>query len=84
MTECNSDLSFNFYQKRPLVVQFSKLDLSSDLGVLLARQADEQLQICQGLAECIDEWRDENKVIHPLPQLVSQLHREMIKRRFLV
>jgi hypothetical protein len=72
MTECNSDLSFNFYQKRPLVVQFSKLDLSSDVGVLLARQADEQLQICQGLAECMEEWRDENKVIHPLPQLVSQ------------
>ena len=72
MTECDSQLRLNFYQQRPLVVQFSDLDLSSDVGILLARQAEEQLQICQGLAECITEWRDPQKLTHPLPQLVSQ------------
>ena len=72
MTECESDLPLNFYQKRPLVVQFSDLDLSSDVGILLARQADETLEICQGLADCIEEWRDPTRLTHTLPQLVSQ------------
>ena len=39
---------------------------------MLARQAEEQVQICQGIAECIPEWREENKIRHSLPELVSQ------------
>ena len=42
MTECNSDLPFNFYSQRPLVVQLSDLELSADAGILLARQAEVQ------------------------------------------
>ena len=42
MTACASELSFDFYHQRPLVVQFSGLDLSSDVGILLARQAEER------------------------------------------
>ncbi|NET37836.1 MAG: IS1380 family transposase [Cyanothece sp. SIO1E1] len=72
MTEVDSELTFNFYQQKPLIVQFSELELSSDVGILLARQAEEQVHICQGIAECIEEWRDPNKVTHSLPQLVSQ------------
>ena len=72
MTECDSTLPFDCYQQRDLTVQFSQLDLSSNAGILLARQAEKHLQICQGLAECIQEWRDPNKLIHSLPQLVSQ------------
>ena len=72
MTARDSDVSLNFYQQRPLMVQFSDLDLSSDVGILLARQAEEQVHICQDLAECIEEWRDPNKITHSLPQLVNQ------------
>jgi hypothetical protein len=72
MTECNSELQYNFYAKRSLVVRFSELELSSDAGILLAAQAEEQVQVCQGLAECINEWREENKIRHSLKQLVSQ------------
>jgi Transposase DDE domain group 1 len=72
MTECLSPLPYNFYQQRQLVVRYSDLELSSDAGILLARQAEEQEQICQGIAECIEEWRDPNKVTHSLHQLVSQ------------
>ena len=43
MTACESDVQLDFYQQRPLVVQFSELDLSSDVGILLARQAQEQV-----------------------------------------
>lgn len=72
MTVCDSDLPYNFYEPRPLVVQFSDLELSSDAGILLARQAEESVQICRTLAGCIKEWRDPNKITHSLEQLVSQ------------
>ena len=39
---------------------------------MLTRQAEEQVQVCRELAECIDEWRDTNKIKHSLGQLVSQ------------
>jgi hypothetical protein len=72
MTERNSELQYDFYSQRSLVVRFSELELSSDAGILLAGQAEEQVQVCQGLAECINEWRDPNKITHSLKQLVSQ------------
>ncbi len=72
MTECNSDLPYDFYSHRSLVVRFSDLELSSDAGILLARQAEQQRQVCQGIADCIEEWRDPNKITHSLQQLVSQ------------
>lgn len=72
MTVCESQVQLDFYQLRPLVVKFSDLDLSSDAGLMLACQAEEQLCICQGLADCIEEWRDPLKLIHTLPQLVRQ------------
>ena len=72
MTECNSDLPFNFYSQRPLVVQLSDLELSADAGILLARQAEAQTKVCQDISECIEEWRDPNRITHSLYQLVSQ------------
>ncbi|MDX2214964.1 MAG: IS1380 family transposase [Oculatellaceae cyanobacterium bins.114] len=72
MTGCNSELPYDFYEQRPLVVQFSDLELSCDAGILLARQAEERIQICHHLAECIEEWRDPNRITHRLQQLVSQ------------
>lgn len=72
MTPCDSDITFDFYQQHPLCVKFSDLDLSSDVGILLASQAESRLHICQDIAECIDEWRDPAKITHTLPQLVSQ------------
>jgi hypothetical protein len=78
MTECISDLPYDFYSHRPLVVRFSDLELSSDAGILLARQAEEQMQVCQGIAECIEEWRDPTKIRHSLQQLVSQRVYQMV------
>jgi Transposase DDE domain group 1 len=72
MTECNSELPYDFPSWRPLAVRFSELELSSDASILLARQAEEQVQVCRGLSECIQEWRDPNKIIHSLNQMVSQ------------
>lgn len=72
MTVCNSELLYDFYGPRSLVVQFSELELSSDAGILLARQAEEKEQVCRALAESVEEWRDPNKITHSLHQLVSQ------------
>ncbi len=72
MTACETELPFDFYQPRPLDVRFSDLELSSDAGILLVRQADERLQVCAGFANCIEEWRDPAKITHSLEQLVSQ------------
>ena len=72
MTECEVGLEYDFYKTRALDVKFSGLELSSDSGILLARQADEKLQLCSGLAGCIPDWREPGKVRHSLSQLVSQ------------
>ena len=72
MTECDLELQDNFLPQRSVVVRFSDLELSSDAGILLARQAEEQLGVCQAIAECIEEWRDPHKITHSLNQLVSQ------------
>jgi hypothetical protein len=72
MTECDSDLSYDFYSHRSLVVRFSDLELSSDAGILLARQAEQQMQVCQAIADCIEEWRDPHRITHSPHQLVSQ------------
>ena len=78
MTECDSELQYDFYSQRSLIVRFSDLALSCDAGILLARQAEEQVQVCQGIAECIEEWRDPNKITHSLKQLVSQRGYQMV------
>jgi len=72
MTQCNLEIPYNFYKHRQLVVRYSDLELSSDAGILLASQAEEKEQICRGLADCLEEWRDPSKITHSLPQLISQ------------
>ena len=72
MTGCNSDLLYDFYSQRSLMVQFSDLELSSDAGILLARQAEKSVQVCQASAKSIGDWRDLSKITHSLEQLVSQ------------
>jgi len=69
MTVCETELPYNFDAQRALIVQFSDLELSADAGILLARQAEETVQVCQRLADCLEEWRDPNKITHSLHQL---------------
>lgn len=72
MNGSETKLSLDFYQKKPLEVQYSGLDLSSDAGLLLIRQAEEKIKICEGMADCLADNREQGKVKHPLPQLISQ------------
>ena len=72
MAELSSPIPLNFSTPKPLEVKFSRLDLSSDAGLVLVRQAEEELKICEGLADCLGDNRDQSKVKHPLAQLISQ------------
>ena len=49
MADISSPLPYNFFFKKTLEVKFSGLDLSSDGGLLLVRQAEQGQQICQSL-----------------------------------
>ena len=72
MTQCSTQLRFDFYQKRQLRVDFEGGDLTSDAGVLLLREADESLGLLEGLAAAIEDWRDPNLVHHPVVDLLRQ------------
>jgi hypothetical protein len=62
MTACVAKLPYDFDTARPLAVRFSDLQLSSDAGILLARQAEETVQVCRSIADCIDDWRAPHKI----------------------
>jgi hypothetical protein len=64
MEDKNPDVSLNFFKNKFLKVNFSQLDLSSDSGLLLVRQAEEKVKICQGFANCLDDQRQQGKVTH--------------------
>ncbi len=72
MNNSCSQLSLDFYQKKPLEVQFSGLDLSSDSGLLLIRQGEQNKKICEGIANCLEDNREPGKIKHSLQELVSQ------------
>ena len=55
MTDFSSELPLNFYREKHLEVNFSGLDLSSDAGLLLVRQAEEKIKICEGMADCLTD-----------------------------
>ena len=72
MKEFAANLPLNFATQKPLEVKFSGLDLSSDAGLLLVKQAEKNLKVCEGIADCLEDNREQHKVKHPLFQLVSQ------------
>ena len=71
MADIYALLTCNLFLKKTLEVKFSGLDLSSDAGLLLVRQAEQGQQICQELAQCLEEQRNLSKIKHTISQLVS-------------
>jgi len=72
MTKSSSRLSLNFFDKKILDLTFSDMSLSSDGGIILARQVEEKVKICQDMADFLTDNRDQTKVKHSLSQLISQ------------
>ncbi|NQZ64959.1 MAG: transposase, partial [Crocosphaera sp.] len=60
MIKSSEKLPFNFKVKKPLDVNFSGLDLSSDAGLLLVKQAEENLKVAQGVSTCLEDDREQH------------------------
>ena len=66
MKESSEKLPFNFKTKKPLGVKFLGLDLSSDAGLLLVKQAEEKMKVGQVILTCLEDDGEQHKVKHSL------------------
>ena len=69
-TECYSQLGFGFQPK--LVVDFAGGTLTTDAGLLLVREFDEQLGLSADVVSRLTDTRDARYVTHELAALVRQ------------
>ena len=69
-TECYSQLGFGFQPK--LVVDFAGGTLTTDAGLLLVREFDEQLRLSADVVSRIADRRDPRYITHELDALVRQ------------
>lgn len=63
---------FDFHAKKPVVVETSTAQISSDAGLLLVRQFDDSLGFTERLAEAIEETRDLDSLTHDRLSMVRQ------------
>lgn len=72
-TDCRSQpLLFQELYRRKVVADFSGGTLSSDGGVLLLRQVDNNLGLTMAVADCFDDYRNQVFVDHSVRELVAQ------------
>lgn len=73
MTKCTTgQLTFSFFRKRTLTVDFEGGEITSDAGLLLIRQADKSLKLTNDLAVSIRERRDLRYAEHDMTTLLRQ------------
>ena len=72
MTHCTTQLTFPFYKKRELLVDFDGGEITSDAGLLLVREADDSLCLVKGLSNCILDERDQRYINHDMLTLLRQ------------
>src|SRR3990172_7034024 len=66
----NFQLAFDFGTLKPVVVEASAGQISSDAGLLPLRQLDEQLGLTQQLAECLTDRRHVGYIGHTFLEMV--------------
>jgi len=71
MTECNQ-ASFSFLVKKNLTVDFQGGEISSDSGLLLLRQLDENLGLTAGLADCLKDRRHQSYTKQSVLDIIRQ------------
>ena len=64
MTECSAQLCLGFHPQLAVRLAFDAPEVSSDGGVVLLRQVDEQLGLTAGFAGCLPDERDPVRVVH--------------------
>lgn len=73
MTECNTkQITFPYYKRRKLSVDFEGGEITSDAGLLLIRQADDRMGLIKGLTDSIRDIRDVRYVDHDMQTLLRQ------------
>lgn len=72
MTECSAQLTFGYHALQPIVVRMDGPDSSSDGGVLLLRQIDEELGLTACLGRWLEDHRDPSRVVHSRVEQVRQ------------
>lgn len=73
MTQCTTkQLTFPYYKRRQLTVDFEGGEITSDAGLLLIRQADDRLGLVKGLAGCIGDSRDSRYIDHNMETMMRQ------------
>ncbi|MHC5893252.1 IS1380 family transposase [Nostoc sp.] len=65
---------FKFEQAKspPVVVNFNGGQVTSDAGLSLIAELDRKLQITSRLAGCFQDYRQANRMLHPIESLIAQ------------
>jgi hypothetical protein len=69
-TQCHNQLTLGFQSK--IVLDFNGGQITSDSGLLLLRQFDEQLALTQKLRGLLNDWRHPGFIEHSTDQLLCQ------------
>jgi hypothetical protein len=72
MVQGNSQLSFGSLGGKQITAAFDGGEISSDAGVMLVREADEQLGLTATLGALLRDVRQSGKVFHQLPEMLAQ------------
>jgi Transposase DDE domain group 1 len=72
-TECrNEKLEFQAPGTRPIGAEFNGGTITSDGGVLLLKEVEAKRQIIKQFAACFTDYRDPEKIEHPVEDMVAQ------------
>ena len=72
-TKCtNKMIQFPALKKRQIVAAFNGGNITSDAGALLLRAIDKKIGLTKALKNVIPEWRDTNRCVHGLDDLMRQ------------
>src|SRR6201988_5558321 len=69
---CIPQLSFSFYQHRPIRADFSGGQITSDAGLLPLRAFDERHHLTRDLVQLLSDPRDDERVRHHSLTLLRQ------------
>lgn len=69
--------AFPAVRRKKVTAAFDGGRLTSDGGVLLLAQAEREMRICEQLAACISDRRDQSRVVHALDDILRARGRLM-------
>ena len=69
---CIPQLCFSFYRHRPVRADFSGGQISSDAGLLPLRAFDQRHGLTHGLANCLSDLREDERIRHSVLSLFRQ------------